>query len=135
MGHTHYHKFVRTPDAATFAAFAKDARKIIEATDIPLADLLGEEGQPEITSNRVSFNGLGEDSYESFFMDSSETGFSFCKTNKKPYDEVVVAVLIAAKHHFGDNLELSTDASAEEAADGLRLAKSVLGYGDFPCIP
>jgi hypothetical protein len=58
--------------------------------------------------------------------------FSCCKTAYKPYDLFVTAVLIAAKHHFGDLLTVSSDGEESNWEDGRRLCAEVLEYGhDF----
>lgn len=131
MGHTHYHPLTREIEPETFAAFASDARRLFEATDIPLAGSDG-EGEPEATDEIVAFNGVGDDSYESFVLTPGYTAFRFCKTAFRPYDPVVVAVLCAAMQHFGDGIEVGTDASPEEWREGMEFCRQTLGYGEFP---
>lgn len=62
----------------------------------------------------ILFNGLAPLDYETFgfplapFPDDPD--FSFVKTAKRPYDEVVVACLLVAHDHFpNDVLEIKTD--------------------------
>ena len=43
-----------------------------------------------------------------------KTLFGYCKTSRKPYDQVVAAILIAVKHHFGDDVLISGGTLAEE---------------------
>lgn len=46
-------------------------------------------------------------------MSTSETGFQFCKTARKPYDTAVTACLLLAKHHFGSAIEITSDGGPE----------------------
>jgi len=55
--------------------------------------------------------------------------FQFCKTAFKPYDVLVTATLIIAKHRFGDAIQVSSDGDQKDWFDGQMLCQSVLGYG------
>ena len=154
MGYTHY--FYRTPelDKGKFKAAVADIRKVVallptvnpqdaqmcypegDDTDVKLAGWDGEVGtKPEFTDELVSFNGVGEDSHETFSiaqtfeapahsLDPGEDGlhFAFCKTARKPYDIAVTASLAVLKHHLGDAIRVSSDGDFDEWADGLALA-------------
>jgi hypothetical protein len=66
---------------------------IIDTTKTPLADGQGEEGTvPDISDDCIWLNGVGEDSHETLAIGTGET-WNFCKTARKPYDTVVVAIL------------------------------------------
>lgn len=54
-------------------------------------------------------------------------GFNFCKTNRHSYDTVVTACLIILKHRLGDLIEVKSDGYVSDWADGLNLARLVLG--------
>lgn len=89
--------------------YANDPLKIEGAYGLPC---------PEITDQQIVFNGAGENEDEDLGHESfdfprvfvpekwdridRQTGmwFQFCKTARKPYDLLVCAVLLAAKHHF-----------------------------------
>lgn len=76
--------------------------------------------------------GLGSGSYETMCIErcpSEDDKFSFCKTAFRPYDLVVTAVLIAAKEHFGENIEVSSDGDDSNWLDAKILCNNVLGYG------
>jgi hypothetical protein len=110
MGYTHYWTIARPFDNA-FAEFSEDCVLIIgTAMDagIKIGDGFG-KNLPTTTATEVIFNGVGKDSHETFHMNSTDTGFAFCKTVGKPYDTVVCAILIRAKFHFGDAIEISSD--------------------------
>ncbi len=58
---------------------------------------------------------------------SQNEAFNFCKTRQYPYDTVVTACLIILKHCLGDAIEVGSDGDDSEWADGLTLARQVLG--------
>ena len=131
MGYTHYWYRPEELDGNIFPSFVVDARKLAEEWDRSqgnghLAGPTGEEGtDPEFSRTIVSFNGLEDDSHESFIIqqifpkdgyrstDDAGRLFDFCKTARKPYDALVCAVLIAFKHHFGDAVVVSSDGEWE----------------------
>lgn len=143
MGYTHYYYTPTTIDPLVFDVFANDVLKLTEAAGVPLAGWDGTDA-PEITAKTVGLNGVGDDSHETFRVsqtweppypayrphtDDEGRVFHFCKTNRKPYDVVVVAALIALKHRLGEAVHISSDGD-EEWAEGKALAQSTLGFGD-----
>ena len=59
------------------------------------------EGVPSITKDEIMFNGNGDmgEEFETLYIDRNNVkNWSFCKTGVRPYDEVVVAVLIIASN-------------------------------------
>lgn len=69
-------------------------------------------GTPEITATEISFNGTGEDSHETFCITKAASEFTFCKTARKPYDAVCLAVLMCAA--LIGKLDYSSDGDGEE---------------------
>lgn len=130
MGYTHYWNGNGSKrDVSKFAEFSTVARIAIDlatSRGIELGDLMGEGGEPEVTEKRVAFNGVGDDSHESFVVTPDQTDFEFCKTNYKPYDVVVVAVLVLFKHFFPE-IKFSSDGDLSELAEGVALASEALG--------
>ena len=61
---------------------------------------------------------MGELSYETFlfpgFGSPPHPDFACCKTERKPYDAIVVACLLVAKHHLGAAIEVSSDGNWED---------------------
>jgi hypothetical protein len=62
------------------------------------------------------FNGCGENAHETFYLSASETHrasggrpFAFCKTARKPYDEVVMKVLIISGFSLKDKIRITSD--------------------------
>jgi len=88
---------------------------------------------PLATNTQVRFN--GKESCEDFllFLDTLLRNSSwFCKTNRLPYDTVVVAVLIAAEHVFGANFEWSSDGTDDDHAAGRALCDAAMQRLTFP---
>jgi hypothetical protein len=126
MGYTHY--FTKTAadreDSRRFEMFARGARTIIDyATTyegIKIGDL-------EISDEIVTFNGVGEESHETFYWAIDGSGFNFCKTAAKPYDTVVTACLIHLKDVYGDLVDIGSDGSWADWALGARLYRNATG--------
>ena len=53
----------------------------------------------------------------------------FCKTAFKPYDVAVTAALIIAKHHWGENFEITSCGSDAQWSDAKLICERILGYG------
>ena len=130
MGFTRYWTFKKRTNK-------KEREKVIEA----MSSILGlekekltgydglEETPIEIKKTRVSFNGIGEDSYETFCFDLSSKAheFDFCKTALKPYDRAVCACLIAAKRILGEKLEVSSDGVGDMDLLARSIVDEILG--------
>ena len=130
MGYTHYWNGNGSKrDVSKFAEFSTVARIAIDlatSRGIELGDFMGEGGEPEVNEKRIAFNGIGDDSHESFVVTPEQTDFEFCKTNYKPYDVVVVAVLVLYKYFFPE-IRFSSDGDLGELQEGVELASEALG--------
>ena len=153
MGYTHYYKVQRTYDEKLFAKIARDFQKIVD--DNPeegcLAGYDG-TGKAEITNKIICFNGIGEESHESFLLEQSMSDdrfedqkriysikskdiepdtkfFNFTKTARKPYDIYVQSALIIAKHYLKNKIDITSDGNHDEWNDARVLCTKVLGYG------
>ena len=128
MGYTHYYKIPSKMDKVRFEVLTTDVKIILESAKdlgIELANGHGEEGtEPTVTNDLIIFNGVEDDSHETLYIaredeEAKENGlvFNFCKTARKPYDTIVVAVLVAVKKHFPES-EISSDGDMEEFTNG-----------------
>lgn len=137
MGYTHYWTWWKDPSDVVLSGAVRDMTKIIEETKGILAGPDG-EGKPITRSHYVSFNGKGEDAYETFeFPGSLERrelwggkrgALNFTKTARKPYDKVVVACLLAARAHIPETvLEISSDGNWDDWKEGRDLYRRVIG--------
>jgi hypothetical protein len=130
MGFTRYWGFNKK-------ANKKEREKIIEVMssiiDLEKEKLTGFDGDKEtpieIKKTCVSFNGIGEDSHETFcFIPSTKPDdFNFCKTANKPYDRAVCACLIAAKRILGKKIDVSSDGPGDEDLLALKMVDDILG--------
>ena len=103
MGYTRYWDFKgNPPDKNKFKHFSHLCKLVVENMDIPVEDIT-------ITDDKVRFNGVGDDAHETFLITSSQTNFNFCKTQLKPYDDLVCACLEFARNIFGDGIEVDSD--------------------------
>lgn len=101
MGFTRYWR-IKKLDQKKFDHFAHLCTMIIRGSKIPLSDVF-------LKDSEVSFNGVGDDAHETFSISVSDTGFNFCKTQHKPYDELVVACLYFATNIFKDDISVTSD--------------------------
>jgi len=112
---THYYTWHEQPDEAALEACVADMRRIIDARRYILAGPLG-GGEPVVGPRQVALNGVGEDAHETFAF-PGDMGFNFCKTQWKPYDDVVVACLLVARDYFPEEvLEIASDGQGEPGA-------------------
>ena len=141
MGYTHYWNTKPELDKTQWAAFIDDVCKIYDVAKAHKIELQYEFDEPKppiVDLNVVRFNGVGKDGHETFLLDrkgrpssSRPTEcFGFCKTAQKPYDTAVTAVLIVAKHHFKDDIAVTSDGQDEDWEEGRQLCAKILGYGD-----
>ena len=138
MGYTHYWKHEGPLDQQAWDLFIADARKILEHPNTAkLVQFESDDDRPpQIDSDIVRFNGIGEEAHETFAIDRTGTGWDFCKTRfigYKKYDIVVTAVLILAGRHFGDAIRISSDGDWSDWQDGRDLYSHV--FGEVPPNP
>lgn len=94
---------------AQWAAFCKDVRRLLNQTNIPVANGHGDEGtKPYIGRTEISFNGVGEYSHETCYVPKGASYFQFCRTRHKPYDKLVVEVYKLVRKYL-PTTKLSSD--------------------------
>lgn len=132
MGYTHYWSKTRKFTQPEWTAIKKAAQAIIDETPVELCWEFDREEKPvEISVTKIRFNGLGDDGHETFYFTRSvppepeyrkgEGDFQFTKTARKPYDDAVVACLIAFQDIAPDAFTWSSDGWLHEHGDGLDL--------------
>jgi hypothetical protein len=116
----------------TFESFVADCKKLCKASKVPVVNGTGDKGtRPAFGPDRVAFNGVEDDSHETFWVQPGAKDFDFCKTARKPYDLCVTACLIALKRHSPSSV-VSSDGGSEDWQAARDLCEKVLGYGaDF----
>jgi hypothetical protein len=127
---------------AVFRALGRDFQAIARASGVPLANAMGEEGtSPEISDDHLSFNGSGaDDSYETFRLSRKQSPdtwtlndandqFSggYVKTDRRPYDKVVVAMLCRIHHRLPAYFNIKFGGDVADWEVGYRLAVHALG--------
>ena len=147
MGYTHYTcRPVKNAGSAYFyGKLALDAKKLCDYANANGIRIRNGEGlgEPEFTEFSFSINGDAEAfsddgrdlAHETFYWAGIPTHpnhregepefFSFCKTAYKPYDAVVTAILIRAKHIYGSCVSISSDGDWHEWQTGRELYERV----------
>ena len=111
MGYTRYWERTEKPITEDFVEEVKEIIKDCAKKGIAIRGWSG-EGSPELTLEKIAFNGNGKAerdlSHETFSINNKHTGFDFCKTARKPYDYAVRRVLKLAKD-YGLVTKVSSD--------------------------
>ena len=118
MGFTRYWEF-KTLDSKKFKDFSLMSKLLIDSMNIPVEDVT-------INDNQVRFNGVDEDGHETFLFSLNKPDFNFCKTNMKPYDELVCGCLYIAKLLFGDDIRINQDCDPSDDEEIVQQVKSIL---------
>jgi hypothetical protein len=126
MGYTHYWSFGRFISKKAYQAALKDCRKIIKASSVRLGNWDGEK--KPVLNNGISINGYGDEAHESFILPRIPGNGDFCKTERKPYDVVVVACLCVLQQHLDESVYVTSDGDPHEWEAGRALAEKVLNH-------
>jgi hypothetical protein len=142
MGYTHYWRFGAFITEKSYKQALSEIRKLIKASPVPLANHMGDVGTKPSVGPTVSFNGVGEDSHETFILRADPTlvstdnrryptdeinRFDFTKTARKPYDIIVTAALCVLQERLGASVEVTSDGNADDWEAGRAFAEKVLG--------
>jgi hypothetical protein len=120
MGYSHYLEQENiTATDEEWAVFTRVCLEVFRQADVELGEWDGDEGKPWVTDSEVRFNGVGFDAHETCLVDRSGTTFQSTKTNRKPYDKVVVAVYAAAAFLLGGHFRSDGDESDTQAGRDL----------------
>jgi hypothetical protein len=122
-GYTHYWEH-RTFTPEEWTRVTAGARAVIaraEQRGIALAGLDG-SGLPSVNDLNVVLNGAGHGGCEAFQL-TRAGGRGFCKTERLPYDAVVVAILCIAEKTGA--LEWSSDGTDADLESGRRMAEGI----------
>lgn len=107
MGFTRFWKQPHGINENAWRAIVADTTKLLASVNVPLVGAVGEDDQtdevppglPLVSDDEIAFNGVGTDAAEWFVLRPKHSSFECVKTYGRPYDLVVSAVLIIAKHH------------------------------------
>ena len=133
MGYTHYwtHSDAFTP--AEWVTIAEDVETILKTAvseGLALGDGFGENAitpRAAIVTNGISFNGLDDESHETFGIGRKPEGWTFCKTARKPYDTACTAILAYLEGAHPDKFSVGSDGMPDDWKAGIALLKKALG--------
>ena len=141
MGYTHYwyRKLDMPVTDEQWAGIVTDFNAMLNLVDeqgTPIQFEYNNPAPPEISNERIRFNGKGDDGHETMCLErnpvptrisESRTVFDFCKTARKPYDALVTGLLIAAEANAPDAWAISSDGWLEEWEPGFELFTKATG--------
>lgn len=134
MGYTHYWRRIEAdPRSETHKEYRyalSNAKEIVCKSNAPLCFEYDQPRREPELEDGIRFNGRGGDGHETFLIPQNLTeldSFQFCKTARKPYDAVVVAVLATMAHYAPNVLEVSSDGDGVDWEAGCALASDILG--------
>lgn len=124
MGYTHYFAGLRIdPMSDNDRQFINTAKRIVELSPVTICGPDG-TGEPMINDREIMLNGSRADNedFESFIITGRSADSDFVKTDERPYDTVVVAILTAAIHFklYG-SANIRSDGNMYDWEDGIKL--------------
>jgi hypothetical protein len=124
MGYTHYWRnSAGFTDEQWNEAIAR-AKSILNFTNIPVQWECDTEAPPELSHEMIRFNGVDDEGHETFLVTPRQSG-EFCKTARKPYDEIVVAMLTMLSE-VNPEFTWSSDGNDEDHRAGINLYRNAL---------
>jgi len=112
MGYTHYWNFDEygEEDKDGYKKALPIVRKIVKKYNKILRAEYDSDEKPEVSKDAIVFNGIGDDGHETFYFSlaDKDSGFTFCKTARKPYDIAVCEVLLVL-NYFCPGLGIDSD--------------------------
>ena len=129
MGYSHYWETNGGIEDEQWLDFTDFVNMAIGECGAKIVNGAGEKGTiPAVTGTSVALNGEGDDeSYETFNVGRFDVGFNFCKTDRRPYDTLVVACLIAGTR-LGIFSKWSSDGDHDELVAGRNLYNEISAY-------
>lgn len=113
MGYTHYWANTRKKiSAETKESFKNGFNAMLNHPDRPPIKIewFDEKG--------IFFNGVGDDACETMVISfKANSAYQWCKTNRRPYDKMVIACLLLA-YNLGIIAEWSSDGNDDELKEG-----------------
>lgn len=125
MGYTHYWTHRRRFTNAEWTEICEDILKIICASKVEI------QNEP-FSEDMIRINGVGSEGHEDFCilknrpLEFNQKGWDFCKTNRKPYDVIVTAVLCYLESIYPKNFSVGSDGDDSDWTAGLTLARKGL---------
>ena len=123
MGYTNYWKIKEKLSESDWNKLSWDVALLMRDTDIVIQFESDDPRPPIIDNELIRFNGQYDDGHETFVLVNEVTDFECCKTNHKPYDMIVCAVLALAAEY---GVTVKSDGEREGFSDALKFASEVL---------
>ena len=127
MGYTHYWnatgRIASKEEWDRLRGYVRDIIGTAQGEGIRVQASYDDSSPPRIDAGAITFNGAGSKGCEDFHLARAGSS-AFCKTRQHPYDDVVVATLIAAAHCL-PGFRWSSDGDREEHEAGAELAGKV----------
>ncbi len=138
MGYTHYWEQHKNLDEKTWNKFVTAVNEMYKLlpkfstssgsyySEVPLKLVGGDEEintLPLFDNSNIIFNGYLENGHEGFYLTNEVQEYSFCKTNRKPYDLMVQVTLLLYKHYFKKDVSISSDGIQKEWVQAFELVK------------
>ena len=132
MGYTHYWKITQPITAYEWADICKSAITYCTRSSVPvhietcLYMPAPYDTQTLRIRSQIKIEGIGEAGYETFLLYPYEYvgEFACCKTGKRPYDEIIVAVLNRAAERCPEKFFWKSDGNWNDHEAGLTLQYS-----------
>lgn len=117
MGYTHYWRQIRPATDTQWKNICEDFNKlrmaaILRNSPFPIQREYDDPSLPEVSDTAIIFNGIGEMGHETLLIEKDYSGFAFCKTKGKPYDNAVMLLLVLAYHYAPDVWDVTSDGEA-----------------------
>jgi hypothetical protein len=130
MGYTHHWSNSKAIDDSEWDAITTAARKILRVAQDDLGIALSEEydvnRMPVVTETEIRFNGYADEGHETFMITREPDEYSFCKTARKPYDTVVIAML-QLLGVYASGFDWRSEGDRADHAEGLALYNAATG--------
>ena len=139
MGYTHYWSFTAPKRGETTKIEKAYQKALKECATIARTFYLANGGLSGFSAHTepgkyggLKVNGKGDLMHEDFTMrehfkqNLEPSNWMFCKTARKPYDEVVVACLIVLANRLPNNIRVDSDGYTDDWQAGLELAQRIL---------
>jgi len=127
MGYTHYWRRTGKPEkwAAAWPQVVECAKKIVEAATKDGIRIVGpdDDGGPIISDTMICLN--GNPSFETFNLMPKLRSFQCTKTEMRPDDVVVTAILLCAAVLGEDGIRVESDGEWEEWIAGRELVNKL----------
>lgn len=125
MGYTHYFSTNREFSQQQWDDVKAAANKVIKAaTDKGILLTSDDEENPVLVDDtRINLNALYSP-HETFLV-QKKVSRDFCKTNRKPYDVVVGAILLYLAKHHSNNFTFTSDGGSRDWKEAVEFANEV----------